>query len=206
MAVSKNLLLILTRNPVLGKCKTRLASKVGDEVALRIYQFLLAHTHTISRNLNAAKHVYYSEYIGVNDIWEEGGYEKYIQEGPDLGARMEQAFSAGFHLGFENIIVIGSDMHDLSQLDLENAFKALLEHDVVIGPATDGGYYLLGMRRLIPAVFHNKNWGTASVFQDTMEDFKELKVAVLESRNDVDRFEDIADNPVFAPFLIDLRP
>lgn len=206
MKASKNLLLIFTRNPVLGKCKTRLAATIGDKAALKIYEFLLAHTHAITRHLNATKHVYYSEYIGANDVWENGGYEKFMQKGPDLGSRMKHAFVSGFNAGFESILVIGSDMHDLEQQDLELAFQALKDHDAVIGPASDGGYYLLGMRKLIPAVFHDKDWGTESVFEATMEDLKELAVAVVEERNDIDRYEDIAQNPVFSPFLIDLRP
>jgi len=206
LTTSKDLLLILTRNPELGKCKTRLAGSIGDEAALKIYEFLLAHTHSITRDLNATKHVYYSEYIGENDLWEEGRFHKFRQEGPDLGTRMEQAFATGFDSGYENIIIIGSDMYDLSQDDLNRAFETLKDHDAVIGPATDGGYYLLGMCRMIPGVFENKDWGTASVLQDTMENLKSLKVAILEERNDIDRYEDIAHNPVFAPFLIDLRP
>ena len=206
MATSKNLLLIFTRNPELGKCKTRLAATIGDEAALKIYEFLLAHTHAITQNLGATKHVYYSEYIGENDLWNEGGFQKYLQEGPDLGMRMKGAFAHGFKAGFERIIVIGSDLHDLSQQDLEKAFQHLKEKDAVIGPATDGGYYLLGMRQLIPAVFENKDWGTSSVFENTLKDLEELEVAVLPERNDIDRYEDIADNPVFTPFLIDLRP
>ena len=206
MNPSKNLLLIFTRNPELGKCKTRLAATIGDEAALKIYEFLLSHTHAITKNLDAAKHVYYSEYIGENDIWIEGGFQKFLQEGPDLGARLKQAFIDGFKAGFEHIIVIGSDLHDLSQHDLEKAFQVLKEKDAVIGPATDGGYYLLGMRQLIPAVFENKDWGTSTVLENTIKDLKGLDVAVLPERNDIDRYEDIAHNPVFTPFLIDLRP
>ena len=206
MSVSKNLLLILTRNPELGKCKTRLAKTVGEDIALEIYKFLLAHTHSITKDLEAAKHVYYSEYIGKNDIWEVGGFHKFLQQGLDLGKRMEQAFTAGFESGYEHIIIIGSDMYDLSREDLEEAFDLLQDNDAVIGPASDGGYYLLGLRRMIPEVFADKDWGNESVFQATMEDLKTVSVALLQERNDIDRYEDIVHNPVFAPFLIDLRP
>lgn len=206
MKIASNLLIIFTRNPVLGKCKTRLAAKVGDEVALAIYRFLLAHTHTITRNLKVVKHVYYSEFVGANDIWDKGHFEKHLQLGSNLGERMHHAFSAGFEAGFEHIILIGSDIYDLAQKDLEIAFDALDNHDAVIGPASDGGYYLLGMKKLIPAVFVNKDWGAESVFQATMNDLKTLKVAILKERNDIDRYEDIRGSPVFEPFLIDLRP
>lgn len=206
MSASKNLLLILTRNPELGKCKTRLAATIGDEAALAIYAFLLEHTQKITKTLDCTKRVYYSEYVGKNDLWDLGDYEKHLQQGADLGERMQHAFEAGFKSGFERIIVIGSDLYDLSQQDLEVAFSKLEHHDAVIGPASDGGYYLLGITQMIPAVFKDKAWGTHTVYESTLKDLDPLKVAVLDERNDVDRYEDIQNNPVFTPFLIDLRP
>ena len=108
---SKNLLLIFTRNPELGKCKTRLAKTIGDEKALEIYKFLLNHTVTITKALKVVKQVYYSETIWENDIWDNEIYQKKIQNGSDLGIRMKNAFKNGFDDGFEKIIVIGSDMY-----------------------------------------------------------------------------------------------
>jgi len=93
---SKNLLLIFTRNPELGKCKTRLAAKVGDDAALEIYKFLLNHTAGITKNLYATKAVYYSEEIWENDIWDPTVFDKKLQEGADLGERMANAFKDGF--------------------------------------------------------------------------------------------------------------
>lgn len=201
LAKSRNLLLIFTRNPELGKCKTRLAAKVGNEAALDIYNFLLDHTVAITKNLYAKKAVYYSEEIWEDDIWDASIFDKKLQEGKDLGARMAHAFLEGFHTNFEKIIVIGSDMYDLSQEDLETAFKALDKNDFVVGPAEDGGYYLLGMKRFIPQLFKNKSWGTDSVLQDTLADLATEKTALLAEKNDVDHYEDIKDNPAFASFL-----
>ena len=201
LASSNNLLLIFTRNPELGKGKRRLAATVGDESALNIYQFLLNHTVKITRNLYAEKLVYYSEEIWENDIWDNKHFGKKLQNGNDLGARMANAFQEGFQSDYQKIIVIGSDMFDLSQEDIEQAFKALESNDFVVGPAEDGGYYLLGMKNYIPELFTNKDWGTETVLKDTLADLKDKKTALLETRNDVDYYEDIKDIEAFQPFL-----
>ena len=198
---SKNLLLIFTRNPELGKCKTRLAATVGNESALEIYKFLLNHTAAITQDVNAAKQVWYSEEIWNDDVWDTTYFDKRIQNGNDLGIRMANAFQEGFASKFERIIVIGSDMHDLTKGDIDNAFEVLKTKDFVIGPAEDGGYYLLGMNSFNSAVFKNKTWGNDTVLQGTLEDLKNRNVQLLETRNDVDLYEDIATNDAFLPFL-----
>ncbi|WP_158974484.1 TIGR04282 family arsenosugar biosynthesis glycosyltransferase [Cellulophaga sp. L1A9] len=197
----ENLLLIFTRNPELGKCKTRLAASVGNEKALEIYKFLLHHTAEITQNLKAKKYVYYSEDIWEKDIWNNETYDKKLQEGIDLGLRMENAFKAGFKKGYKKIIVIGSDMYDLTQADLENAFNRLDSSDFVVGPAEDGGYYLLGMKTLEHSVFTDKAWGTPTVLRDTLKNLEPKKINLLETRNDVDVLEDIKEHPAFQTLL-----
>jgi len=198
---SKNLLLIFTRNPELGKCKTRLAATVGNENALEIYKFLLHHTVAITKDLKVAKQVYYSESICEQDIWNNDIYHKKEQQGSDLGLRMEKAFRDGFKEGFDKIIIIGSDMYDLSKTDIENAFLQLDEADFVIGPAEDGGYYLLGMKQLEAALFIDKKWGTATVLKDTLKNVVHKKTRLLATRNDIDVYEDIKTIPEFQPYL-----
>jgi rSAM/selenodomain-associated transferase 1 len=198
---SKDLLLIFTRNPEPGKCKTRLAATIGENAALEVYLFLLKHTVSITRNLKADKTVYYSESIGENDIWPSEVYDKRLQQGEDLGTRMLNAFSKGFEAGYEHIIIIGSDMYDLSESDLDLAFKVLKEKDFVLGPAVDGGYYLLGMNRLKPHLFLNKDWGGATVLSSTIGDLRGEDYTLLETRNDIDVYDDIKDNKTFLPFL-----
>jgi len=198
---SKNLLLIFTRNPELGKCKTRLAATVGNEIALNIYKFLLNHTATITKNINAAKQVWYSEEIWKDDIWSNHFYDKKLQNGADLGIRMANAFSEGFVAGFERIIVIGSDMYDLNQTDIDNAFATLKSADFVIGPAEDGGYYLLGMNAFTANVFKNKTWGTETVLEATLNNLKNENIKLLEIRNDIDLYEDLATIDAFQPFI-----
>ena len=199
--MSKDLLLILTRNPELGKCKTRLAAKVGDQAALDIYKFLLDKTVSVTKDLKAEKWVYYSEEVWRNDIWDNKVYTKKLQMGNDLGERMMNAFKEGFQAGFEHIIIIGSDMYHLNQSDLEEAFSKFKNHNFVVGPAEDGGYYLLGMKSLKVELFQNKDWGTNTVLSDTLSDLTDEKVALLKEKNDVDYYEDIKDIEAFAPFL-----
>ena len=197
----KNLLLIFTRNPELGKAKTRLAQTVGDETALEIYTFLLNRTRDISLQVNADKAVYYSVKIRENDIWDASIFQKHQQFGEDLGIRMLNAFKKGFEAGYQKVMIIGSDLYDLSSKNIEKAFTVLDENDVVIGPAEDGGYYLLGMNALQENVFKNKEWGTASVRAATLTDLKDKKVFLLAELNDVDVFEDIEHHPAFQHFL-----
>ena len=198
---SKNLLLIFTRNPEFGKVKTRLARDIGHQAALDIYKFLLAHTAKICTPLDTEKAVYYSEEIPNNDLWNAAVFQKKKQIGEDLGERMQNAFAEGFNLGYSKIIIIGSDLYDIETKDLEQAFKVLNNHEIVIGPAEDGGYYLLGMKQLHPKLFKNKNWGTATVLQDTINELKKSNYKLLEKRNDVDLYSDIKDHPAFIPFF-----
>lgn len=193
--MNKKLLLIFTRNPELGKAKTRLAKTVGDETALEIYKFLLQKTRDISSKVNVDKAVYYSVKIRENDIWDASIYQKHQQFGEDLGLRMLNAFKNGFDAGYQKVMIIGSDLYDLSAKNIEKAFAELDSNDVVIGPAEDGGYYLLGMNTMQENVFKNKEWGTETVRKDTLTDLKDKKVKLLEFKNDIDIYEDIINIP-----------
>lgn len=198
---SKNALIIFTRNPELGKVKTRLAKTVGDESALNIYKFLLNHTVQITKYLDVDKYVFYSEKIHRNDIWDLDIFRKKLQSSGDLGEKMKNAFLEILRMGYENAVIIGSDMVDLNRKDLEAAFDALQNSQTVIGPATDGGYYLLGMKKLNDQIFQDKEWGTSSVLRDTLNDLEGEKLVILEERNDVDHYEDIKNVDAFQQFL-----
>lgn len=188
---SKNALVIFTRNPELGKCKTRLAKTIGEKSALDIYKYLLQHTAKVSKKTEADKYVFYSENIIKQDFWKSEVFRKKLQYGYDLGARMENAFSELFQLGYEKVIIIGSDLLDLTSSHIEKAFSSLSKNDVVIGPAKDGGYYLLGIKKLHPTIFKNKAWGTSTVLKDTLNDIQNCTFDLLEELNDIDTFEDI---------------
>lgn len=202
---SNNLLLIFTRNPELGKCKTRLAATVGNETALDIYKFLLNHTVAITKNLLLDKQVLYSEEVWEDDIWDSKKFTKKLQEGIDLGERMSNAFEDGFKAGYKKICIIGSDMFDLSENDLKKAFTSLNKNEFVIGPAEDGGYYLLGMTSLHEKLFKNKAWGTGNVLKHTLQDLEGENYSTLDTRNDVDLYEDICNIDAFQPFLKNIK-
>jgi len=199
--MTKNCILIFTRNPELGKVKTRLAKTIGDEKALKIYQFLLKKTHEVAQKVSSDKVVFYSEKITENDNWNPEIFQKYLQVEGDLGVKMQHAFKQSFEKGYEKVAIIGSDLFDLTPEIIQEAFHALETHEVVIGPAKDGGYYLLGMKKLYQSVFENKNWGTATVLKETLEDLTNKKVFLLEELNDVDVFEDIEFHPAFQQFF-----
>ncbi len=184
-------LIIFTRNPELGKCKTRLAKSVGDEEALKIYKYLLQHTANVVKKVNAERFVFYSENIQENDIWEDAFFHKKLQHGNDLGERMQNAFEALFSKKFKKIIIVGSDLLDLDEKTIEKTYHKLEESDAVIGPAEDGGYYLLGMKSLNKKVFKNKDWGSKTVLKQTKKDFFGQSLYVLETLNDIDYLEDL---------------
>jgi len=188
---SKNALIIFTRNPELGKCKTRLAKVIGNEAALEIYKYLLNHTAEISEKIKADKFVFYSDDIKKEDLWNKDVFRKKLQYGTDLGARMENAFTELFRLNYEKVIIIGSDLLDLNTKHVNDAFELLENNELVIGPAKDGGYYLLGMKTLHLNVFKNKDWGTSTVFKETIKDIQNSNYALMEELNDIDTFEDI---------------
>jgi rSAM/selenodomain-associated transferase 1 len=198
---SKNSLIIFTRNPILGKVKTRLAKSVGNEIALEIYQFLLNKTKEVTLNIPADKVVFYSEEITNKDIWDATIYKKELQKGRDLGAKMSNAFKTCFKDGYEKVVLIGSDLFDLEEFHIREAFEKLEKNDAVIGPALDGGYYLLGLKKMHPTIFMNKNWGTATVRKNTMKNLEKVNVHLLPILNDVDVIEDIKHHPAFTKFL-----
>lgn len=199
----RRLLIIFTKNPEKGKVKTRLAKDIGDQKALDIYKFLLEHSRKITSDLNVDKQVWYSESISQNDIWADEVFFKKLQVGRELGERMENAFKEGFAQDYNQIIIIGTDLYELTSKQIEEAFEYLEDHDYVIGPAKDGGYYLLGMNSLNSAVFHNKTWSTSSVFDDTMNDLANARVKILKTQNDIDVLDDIKDHSAFQKFILE---
>lgn len=199
---TKDLLIIFTKNPRAGEVKTRLAAEIGNEPALAIYNYLVNHTVSVTKKLQMAKRVYYASEIEKNDVWENKIFSKHLQQGKDLGARMENAFREAFRDNYEKVVIIGTDLLEISQKDIEEAFNRLEENDVVVGPAKDGGYYLLGMKSLHSNVFRNKKWSTPAVLAETLQDLEKFNVGVLETRNDIDDIGDITGNPVFEKFLI----
>lgn len=195
------LLIIFTRNPVLGQVKTRLAKSIGPEKALEVYQMLLEKTAEITKEVPIKKWVYTTPVILEEGLWDVGCFEKKLQKGEDLGARMNNAFKDGFDAGYQRVVLIGSDLFDITPEDLTMAFEKLLDHQMVIGPAEDGGYYLIGLRAIHPALFENKDWGQNTVLKDTLAHFKSHDVALLNQYNDIDTYQDIEKHLVFQKYL-----
>ncbi len=193
---SKNLLIIFYRNPELGKVKTRLAKTLGDEKALAIYLKLSSHTRAITENLAIDKVIYYSNFVDTEDAWPNTTFQKKLQNGNDLGEKMNNAFVEGFQSGYERVCIIGTDCLELSKDIIQQAFDQLVCYDAVIGPAKDGGYYLLGMKKPMPELFKNKAWSSDTVATDTIQNFQDLSLsyAQLAVLTDVDEEKDLPSN------------
>ncbi|OSZ80299.1 glycosyltransferase [Chitinophagaceae bacterium IBVUCB2] len=189
----KKAIIIFVRNPELGKVKTRLARQIGDELTLQVYSELLMHTRDTTCNLDCDRFVFYSENIVDSDIWDADRFEKKLQEGDNLGDRMMLAFFELFQQGYSKVVIIGSDCPELTSFVIDDAFDKLDSHDVVIGPSTDGGYYLLGLTHLLPDLFKDKEWSTEKVLAETIKDVVRLKRSsyFLTELSDIDTAEDL---------------
>ncbi len=190
-----SLLIIFVRNPILGKVKTRLAKTVGDDKAIAVYEALLIKTKNTVSPLKEDVIVYYDSFIPKTDIWDEVVINKNMQKGKCLGEKMQNAFAENFTKGYKKICIIGSDLWDLKQEDITRSFDMLNNNEVVIGPAIDGGYYLLGLNKIIPSLFKNKKWGSNTVLKETMEDLKNYTIELLDTKNDIDNEDDLSDIP-----------
>ncbi len=160
-------LIILFKNPLLGKVKTRIAKDLGDEKALEVYQKLIDHTQRVTIDLPVAKYLFYGFFIDDQDDWDSQHYHKKLQVQGGLGERMSRAFQEILKK-HDRAIIIGSDCIELSTLVLLNAFEELKENDFVIGPTHDGGYYLLGMNAFYPDIFQDMVWSTDQVYRQTI--------------------------------------
>lgn len=190
---TEGLLMVFVKNPKRGQVKTRLAKTVGDEKALQVYRVLLDHTITIARRVNFDKAIFYSDYIDETDMWRKAKFSQLVQEGNDLGERMYNAFKYAFFKKYKNVVIIGSDCLELNEHIITEAFDILKKNEVVIGPAKDGGYYLLGMRKLYKELFINKQWSTENVLLDTLLDIAQLNISMklLPTLSDIDEEKDL---------------
>ncbi|MEX2478975.1 MAG: TIGR04282 family arsenosugar biosynthesis glycosyltransferase [Gracilimonas sp.] len=191
--MSHNKLIVFVKNEEAGKVKTRLANTVGDDKALEIYRKLLGYTFDQVNSLEVTKEVWYSRFIEQEDVWSEGDFKKHVQEGVNLGERMSGAFRKSFEEeGVEKAVIIGSDCAELTTVILEEAFSRLDKNDIVIGPAEDGGYYLIGMSRFFPELFKDIAWSTESVLEKTIQKATQMGAShfLLKELNDVDEIGD----------------
>jgi rSAM/selenodomain-associated transferase 1 len=189
----KKALIIFIKNPEKGKVKTRLAEGVGGDRALKIYKALLEKTRSVAQQVEADRFLFYSDRISRRDDFDNTSFRKYVQCGGDLGQRMSYAFSLPFKSSYRKAVIIGSDCWDLEPRHIEEAFDALDQHDYVIGPAEDGGYYLLGMKQWQRSLFEDKSWSSSELMKQTSQQIEESGATyqVLETLSDIDREEDI---------------
>lgn len=184
--------IVFVKNPEYGKVKTRLAATVGDEKAMEIYLKLLDYTRSVLMKVNDVKrYVYYSSFVDPSDAWTETDFEKKLQDPSGLGQRMSSAFQSTFQ-ACDKAIIIGSDCAQLTPYHIEEAFEKLNDHDLVIGPSLDGGYYLLGMNDYHPQMFEDIVWSTDTVYKETLQKAAahNLEVYKLEALSDIDYEED----------------
>ena len=196
-------LILFTRYPEPGTTKTRMIPKLGDEGAAELQRQMTEHI--VSRVM---------EFAGLHSTPVEvrfGGGNNYLmaawlgsefdyspQGNGDIGIRMSRAFEDGFGSGYESVAIIGSDIPDITGDIIHKAFEELRRHDLVLGPADDGGYYLIAMHKTVfiqanPRLFYDIHWGTDEVLSQTLAVAKELRLSyfLLDTLEDVDRPEDL---------------
>jgi rSAM/selenodomain-associated transferase 1 len=185
-------LVILVKNPMLGKVKTRLAKTIGDAAALEAYRHMLSHARATALQVDCHRWVYYSDFVDADDDWTSPDFFKALQAPGDIGAKMAGAIADVLALGYARVVLVGSDLLDLQAQHLVQAFKALAHYDIVLGPAEDGGYYLVGMKAPEPSLFQDKIWSTDTVLSSTLDDIRRLKktVHLLTPISDIDTAQD----------------
>ena len=190
-------LLFFVKNPERGKVKSRLAAVIGNDSAVSVYK------NIVDRMLSTLKEGTFPLYICFSPKnaqkpvknWLGREYRYIPQNGKDLGERMRNGFTEAFEMGFKKVVLIGSDIPDLALEFIEEAFITLNKSDAVIGPAFDGGYYLIGFKdkTFSPQVFEGIAWGTQNVFDETVKKLKRFRRAVhtLPYQRDIDTAEDL---------------
>jgi rSAM/selenodomain-associated transferase 1 len=196
--MSENLLMVFVKYPAPGAVKQRLAQHLGTDRAVEIYKKI---AETIVQKVTPASsedyilEIYFSPQEDEKLVRQWLNENEYFspQQGSDLGARMNNAFQHPFAAGYTKALLIGSDCPDISRTIVSRGFMLLDTHDIVLGPAHDGGYYLIGLRRPVPELFSCIEWGTECVLQQTLDKINALglTVALLPELWDIDRIEDL---------------
>ncbi len=185
-------LIVLVKYPEPGKVKTRLAKSIGAARAAELYREFAARTfQTSARLAHAVRFAAFTPREKEAELRAMfPGEEQWLEQhsSPDLGARMYEAFSAVLALGYRRVLTIGTDSPTLPLAYLEEAAAKLNEHDLVLGPAEDGGYYLIGLKAAPSALFEGVAWSTEKVLAQTLEraEMMNLSVHLLPEWYDVD--------------------
>lgn len=193
--IRNSALIIFEKNAVQGKVKTRLAATIGEERALQVYKQLVMHTHTQIQQLeNVDRVIFFSDFIEKSPLQMFQPEFEEIQAGGDLGERMSNAFQSLFQRGYKKVIIIGTDCPEIKTAHIETAFRSLEKNEVCIGPALDGGYFLLGMRRFYESLFQNIPWSSSVVTAKTTEklNLQNISFELLKTLRDLDTAEDLS--------------
>lgn len=191
-------LILFTRYPEPGHTKTRLIPAIGPEDAALLQQRLTSHTLGIVRHFQKQIPLKIEVQFAGRDVSAMqamfGDDVRYTsQQGEHLGERLHNAIESAFEQGIQQVIVIGADCPSLDVQILTAASRQLESHDVVLGPAEDGGYYLIGVKSPQPSLFQDIPWGTSQVLAKTLQkiDTLQLRVKQLPPFSDVDYPEDL---------------
>lgn len=164
--MEKGVLLVFQKNESLGNVKTRLAAQVGNVQALEIYRQLVRTTYSSLVGVRFPIWTFFSDFIPKHPDYSPT--KSFLQRGEDLGERMKNAFSDTFKLGIEKVVLIGTDCPELDFNRIHEAFASLDTADLVLGPAEDGGYYLIGMKKQSDFLFEGMTWSTSLVLAQTI--------------------------------------
>ncbi len=190
----KSRLIIFARFPERGRCKTRLASTMGADAALEIYRALLTHTFDTAQEAGYTTELRVTpdQYAANRPEWATEPGSIRPQGAGSLGDRMHLGFAEAFQEGIDKVVVIGTDCPQLDKHILARAFEVLETHEAVLGPAHDGGYYLLGLRREVPTLFSGIPWSTSLVLETTKTILKQENISylLLPTLTDVDTEDD----------------
>ncbi|MBU1043952.1 MAG: TIGR04282 family arsenosugar biosynthesis glycosyltransferase [Candidatus Omnitrophica bacterium] len=191
----KNALIIFAKYPEPGKVKTRLAKTIGNVNASKLYELFVPLIIKRTKSDNYQTIVFFDPGEKHEQVkkWLNGEVNLFAQSSGALGERLKTAFAQIFSLGSEKVVVIGSDSPLLDQAMIDQAFFALDKSDCVIGPSSDGGYYLLGIKKPAPELFDLNVWSTNLVFVKTKQKAMKLnyKLSILDEHFDIDEKEDL---------------
>jgi rSAM/selenodomain-associated transferase 1 len=196
---SVNCIIVFVKAPVLGMVKTRLAQRLADHVVVALYRSFVLDTLKTVACCNQPVRVFFTPPGARSELqqWLGGRLDYCAQEGEGLGEKMAAAFETSFAAGYRRVVLIGTDFPDLPSRIVADALDTLRSKDVVLGPANDGGYYLIGLNldTFSPDLFRGIAWSTDQVFDLTVSRCRDagLTVHTLPQWRDVDTFEDLAD-------------
>lgn len=189
-----NVLIIFVKYPEPGFVKTRLAEKIGKDKAAYLYRLFVEAIVARTDDIGFRRIIFchppeksrgFKDWLGDNEV--------YSQKGDTLGERLSNAFEVTFRKGASRVIAIGSDSPTIDKKLIIKTFKKLESKECVIGPALDGGYYLIGLSRLHREIFKDINWSTKDVFKETKDNLNRLRLgfSVLNKEIDIDSFDDL---------------